>query len=172
MLRQEHPRAIACHRDAKEVVKVAKTRHGKLGVKVCRDELWQLTGRHHENDVVNVEEQVCDAISVFVDKQRCVGLGRGEAHAVDVRGEAWVPGPGCQLEPVQGLSQEINIVRFGSVDEAGWLTLLEVAVEEGVLHVQLTDEPGTQGGDAEDNADHHQFDNRTKRLIVVDTGLL
>ena len=49
-------------------------------------------------------------ISVLVDKQRCVRLGRNEAHAADLRGEALVPGPGPLLEPVQGLLQETNIV--------------------------------------------------------------
>jgi hypothetical protein len=57
-----------------------------------------------------------------------------------VRGEALVLGPRCLLEPVQGLLQETNIVRFGGVDEAkrplAVDNLLEVAVEEGVLHIQ------------------------------------
>jgi hypothetical protein len=57
-----------------------------------------------------------------------------EAHAVDVRGEVLIPGLGRLLEPIQGLLQETNIVRFGGVDKAGWLlavdSLLEVAVEE------------------------------------------
>ena len=83
--------------------------------------------------------QVCDTISILVDKLRCVGLGRSEAHATDVRGKALVPRLGRLLEPVQGLLQQTNIVRFGGVDEAGWLlavdSLLEVAVEEGVLHI-------------------------------------
>jgi hypothetical protein len=86
-----------------------------------------------------VEEQVCDAISVAVNKQRCVGLELSEAHVADVCGEKPVPGPGRFLEPIQGLLHETNIVRVGGVDKAGWLlvvdNLLEVAVEEGVLHV-------------------------------------
>jgi hypothetical protein len=86
-----------------------------------------------------MEEQVCDAISVVVNKQRCVELELSEAHVANVRGEALVPGPGRLLEPIQGLLQETNIVKVGGVDKAGWLlvvdNLLEVAVEEGVLHV-------------------------------------
>jgi hypothetical protein len=116
------------------VVKVTKIRHGELRVEACPDELQQLTGRRRDNDVIDVEEQVCDVISVFVDKHRCVRLGRSEAHVVDVRGEALVPGLGRLLEPIQGLLQETNIVRFGRVNKAGWLlavdSLLEVAVEE------------------------------------------
>ena len=68
-----------------------------------------------------------------LDKQRCVGLGRSEAHAADVRGEVLVLGPRRLLEPIQGLLQETNIVRFGGVDEAERLlavdSLLEVAME-------------------------------------------
>jgi hypothetical protein len=86
-----------------------------------------------------VEEQVCDAISVVVNKHRCVGLELSEAHVADVCGEVLVPGPGRLLEPIQGLLQDTNIVRVGGVDKAGWLlvvdNLLEVAVEEGILHV-------------------------------------
>ena len=47
-----------------------------------------------------------------------------------------------------------------------------MAVEEGVLHIQLMDGLGTQGNDVEDDADFCRFDNRTERLIVVDAGLL
>jgi hypothetical protein len=50
--------------------------------------------------------------------------------------------------------------------------LLEVAVEEGVLHVQLMDVLGTRGDDAEDSVDHRRFDNWAERLVVVDAGLL
>jgi hypothetical protein len=38
-LRQEQPRAVTLHRDAEEVVKVAKIRHGELRVEACPDEL-------------------------------------------------------------------------------------------------------------------------------------
>ena len=40
-LRQEQPRAIARHGDAKEVVKVAKIHHGDLKVKEPRDALQE-----------------------------------------------------------------------------------------------------------------------------------
>jgi hypothetical protein len=38
-LRQEQPRVVAHHGDAKEVVKVSKIRHGELGMEACHDEL-------------------------------------------------------------------------------------------------------------------------------------
>jgi hypothetical protein len=47
-----------------------------------------------------------------------------------------------------------------------------MAVEEGVLHIQLMDRLGTRGGDAEDDPDGGRFDNRTERLVVVDAVLL
>jgi len=62
------------------------------------------------------------------------------------------------------------------VDKAGRLLtvdrLVQMAVEEGVLHVQLMDGPGTRGGDAEDGADRRRFDNRVERLVVVDVSLV
>jgi hypothetical protein len=47
-----------------------------------------------------------------------------------------------------------------------------VAVEEGVLHVQLMDRPSTRGDDAEDSADRCWFDNLAECLVVVDASLL
>ena len=48
----------------------------------------------------------------------------------------------------------------------------EVAVEEGVLDVQLMSGPGPASGDAEDRPDRGRFDHGTERLGLVDTGLL
>jgi hypothetical protein len=64
------------------------------------------------------------------------------------------------------------MIRGGRVDEAGRLltedSLVQVAVEKGVLHVQLMDRPGARSGDAEDDSDGGQLDNRAERLVVVD----
>jgi hypothetical protein len=62
------------------------------------------------------------------------------------------------------------------VDETRWLcivhSLIKGAIEEGVLHVELMDQPRVGGGNAKDGPNHCRFDNRTERFIIVDAGLL
>jgi hypothetical protein len=55
-----------------------------------------------------------------------------------------VPCPRRLLKFVQGLLQETDVVGSGWVDEAGRLAvdcLVQMAVEKGVLHVQLMYRP-------------------------------
>jgi hypothetical protein len=62
------------------------------------------------------------------------------------------------------------------VDEAGGLAtvddLNELAVEEGVLDVELASLPFKGDRDGEDDADRGRFDNRTERLVKVNALLL
>jgi hypothetical protein len=62
------------------------------------------------------------------------------------------------------------------VDEAGGLATVdnlgELAMEEGVLDVELASIPFKGECDGEDNADRGQFDNRTECLIEVNVLLL
>ena len=62
------------------------------------------------------------------------------------------------------------------VDETGRLLavdgLVQMAVKKGVLHVQLMYRLGARGGDAEDDPNGSGFDNRAKRLVVIDVVLL
>jgi hypothetical protein len=62
------------------------------------------------------------------------------------------------------------------VDEAGGLATVddlgELAVEEGVLDVELASLPFKGERDGEDNADRGLFDNRTERLVEVNALLL
>jgi hypothetical protein len=62
------------------------------------------------------------------------------------------------------------------IDETRWLltvdSLVELTVEEGVLHVQLVNRPGSGSGNAENSPDGRRFDHRTKHLTVVDAVLL
>jgi hypothetical protein len=83
-----------------------------------------------------------------------------------------VPSPRRLLESVQGLLHEAHVVGGGRVDEVGRLLtvdgLVQVAMEKGVLHVQLMDRPGAKSGDAEDDPDGGRLDSWTERLVVVD----
>jgi hypothetical protein len=72
--------------------------------------------------------------------------------------------------------QPTYIVGASRVDEAGGLATLdnlgELAVEEGVLDIELTSLPFKGERDGWDNADHGRFDNRTECLVQVNTFLL
>jgi hypothetical protein len=62
------------------------------------------------------------------------------------------------------------------VDEAGGLSTVddlgELAVEEGVLDVELASLLFKGERDGEDDTDHGRFDNRTERLVEVNALLL
>lgn len=68
------------------------------------------------------------------------------------------------------------MIRCRGVDKARWLLavdgLVEVAMEERVLDIQLVDKPVTRGGEAGDDADRCWFDDWAERLVVVDAGAL
>jgi hypothetical protein len=51
-------------------------------------------------------------------------------------------------------------------------SLVEVAVEDGILHVKLMDRLGAGGGNTEDGLNHCRFHYRTEHLIIVNVGLL
>jgi hypothetical protein len=64
------------------------------------------------------------------------------------------------------------VIGGGRVEKARRLLtvdcLVEMAVEEGVLHVQLLDRPGARDGDVENSPDGGWFDDWTEHLVVVD----
>jgi hypothetical protein len=72
--------------------------------------------------------------------------------------------------------QEIDQVRVSRVSEAHGLAaedcLGESAVEEGIFHVELLNEPVMGDSSGEHRVNSDQFYNRTEDLIVVDSGAL
>lgn len=69
-----------------------------------------------------------------------------------------------------------DVVGVDGVDEARRLLtvdrLLQIAMEEGILHIELVNGPPVGDGEAEDDSDCSRLDDRTKSLIIVDAGLL
>ena len=144
--------------------------HGELGVKKLGEASKKRGRRGCQDGVVDVEEQVGNISTHFVNKEGRVGGRSCEATPPDEAGEPLVPRPGRLLESVQGLLQETDVVGSRRVDEARRLLnvdrLVQMAVKKGVLHIQLMYRPGTRGDDAD------RLDNRTERLVVVDVVLL
>jgi hypothetical protein len=87
-----------------------------------------------------------------------------------------IPRPGSLLEAVERLVKTTPVVGMSQVDEAGRLLAVDLlvkrAMEKGILDTELMYRPGTRSGHAEDDANGGRFNNMTKCLIEVDTGLL
>ena len=173
-LRQEEAIYRTRDRDPKEMMTIPEICHSELRVKEL-GEAWKKRGRRGcQDDFVDVEQQVGDVGTHFLNKERRIGGRSSEARLLDEIGEPLVPCPGRLLESIQGLLQEL--VGSRRVDETERLLavdcLVQMAVKEGVLHVQLMYRPGARGGDAEENPDGSWFDNRVERLVVVNVVLL
>lgn len=82
------------------------------------------------------------------------------------------PCAGGLLQAIEGFAKKAHIVRPGGTHEARRLSaihlLLEIAVEECILHVKLVNGPWAGRGNAKHNANGGRFDNRAECLIVVD----
>jgi len=158
------------------MMKIPEICHSEPRVKELGEASKKRGRRGCQDGVVDVEQQVGDAGTHFVNKEGRIGGRSSEARPLDEAGEALVPHPGCLLESVQGLLQETDVVRSRRVDETGLLLavdcLVQMAVMKGGLHVQLMYRPGARGGDCEDDPDGSRFDNRAERLVVVDAVLL
>jgi hypothetical protein len=50
--------------------------------------------------------------------------------------------------------------------------LIKIPMEEGVLHIKLTDRPLVRNNNAENSPDSCQLDNRTESLIIINAMLL
>jgi hypothetical protein len=59
-----------------------------------------------KDDVIDIEQQVSDIISIFTNKERHVGFCCHEAMVADVRSKPLVPCPRSLLETVQKLLQK------------------------------------------------------------------
>jgi hypothetical protein len=67
----------------------------------------------------------------------------------------------------------VGVARINKV--RGLLTvdlLVKIAIEKGVLDIELVDRPRPRDGDAEDDADRGRLGDGTKRLVKVDARLL
>jgi hypothetical protein len=51
-------------------------------------------------------------------------------------------------------------------------SLIEVAIEKGIFHIELMDQLGVGGGNAEDGLNHCRFHYRTEHLNIFDVKLL
>jgi len=124
-LRQEEAVSRTRDRDPEEVMKIPEICHGELGVKELGDATKKRGRRGCQNDVVDVEQQVGDVGTRFVNKEGRVGGRSSEAGPLNEAREPLVPCPGRLLESIQGLLQETDVVGSRRVDEAGRLLAVD-----------------------------------------------
>jgi hypothetical protein len=164
------------HRDAEEEVQVAEVRHGELRVESISEALKECWCRGSQHDVVDVQQQVGDTVSIFVDKERRVRCRGEKVKVAEVGGEALVPSARCLLQAIEGLAKKAHVIRSRGIDETCRLLtvncLIKSTMKKSVLDVELMNRPGAGGGDAEHSPNSRRFDNRTERLIVVDAVAL
>jgi hypothetical protein len=152
-LRQKQTICGASDDNDEEVVEVAHIRHGELRAEFSHDVLKKSRGRCGEDDVIDVEQQVLHTL--LVNKEAGVKGGGGETKLTKKRVETLVPRPRSLLESIQGLLEQADVIRSGSVDETRQLlavdSLFKVAMKKGILHVQLVERPGMRSGET-----HHR----------------
>jgi hypothetical protein len=99
-----------------------------------------------------------------------------EAHLLERAVQLGVPGPRRLPQPVQGLAQPENLALLPEDDEAEGLPhihlLLEVAVEESGLDIQVMDTSPLLGSEREENADGLNASHGRECVIIVDPLLL
>ena len=113
---------------------------------------------------------------MLVDEEGDVRLRGDEANAMREVGETLVPRSRGLLEAVQRLVQATDVVGAVGVDEARRLLtldlLVKIAMEEGILDVELVERPGARYREAEDDADRGRLDDGAECLVKVDPRLL
>ena len=112
----------------------------------------------------------------IVDEEGAVGLGGHEAKALEMRRKPVKPRLWRLLESIQGLAQEADIIGMSFVDEAGGLLIVhclrEIAVEKGVLDVELVNWPVASSCQVQDGADGRLLYNQRECLVEVEAGAL
>jgi hypothetical protein len=144
-LREEQPVRGARDGDAEEVVERPKVSHRELRAEARSDVTQEVQRGGRQVDVVDVEQQVGDVVSIFINKEtRITSRGR-EGELTKIRDKLLVPHVGSLLHAVEGLLQQTYMIRCKWVDEARWLLavdgLLKTVMVKGILDIKLVDQP-------------------------------
>jgi hypothetical protein len=172
----KEPVRSAHYLKAEEVVKRAKVLDGELSAKTISELSKKSIIASCQDDVVNIEQQVSRIRTLLKDEQGGIGARSAKAKLMKKCHHALVPGAWCLLQPIQGAGVQTHMIGMLGVDEpSGLLTvhlLGEMAMEEGVGDIYLVHRPSSGSGEVQNSPDHARFDNRSKRIREVDTGVL
>lgn len=166
----------APHLDAEEEVNWTKVLHGELKTKLIDDAVKELGRGGSKNDVVDVEEQMGFGGAMMKHEQGAVGLGRREAELLQMRGESLKPGARHLLEAVERFAKQTDGIWLCWIDEADRLLtedlLRQIAMEEGVLDVELVNGPVTSSSKMKYSPYCRRFNHRREGLVEVQAGSL
>jgi hypothetical protein len=88
-----------------------------------------------------------------------------------VRTQPLKPRPRCLLESIEGLDEEVDMIRLSVVDEARRLLTVhafrQMAMEERVLDVELVDRPSARCSEVQHSADGRRLDHRGEGLMKI-----
>ena len=147
-LMNKEPVRSAYNLEAEEVMERAEVLDGELSTKTISDLSKKIHSARCQDDVVDVEEQICSVRALAENEQRGIGACGAEAELVKKRRDALVPGARCLLQPVEGTGKQAHVVGVLVIDKAGGLLavhlLRKVAMEKGVGDIHLMYRPGTR----------------------------
>lgn len=110
------------------------------------------------------------------DEQGGIRFALFESNLSSKEGKTIVPCPWCLFKAIEGPLEETNIIWFGLVNKIRRLvhvdSLVKIAMEEGVLDVELVERPVTRGGNTEHGTDGSQFNHGDECLVIIDAKLL
>jgi hypothetical protein len=173
---EKEPVRSAYDLKAEEVVKRAEVLDGELSAKTISELSKKSIAAGCEDDVVNIEQQISRIKALSIDEQGGIGARRPEAKVMKKRHHALVRGTWCLLQPIQGAGEQAHTVGTLGVNKpSGLLTVhlfREMSMKEGVGDVHLWHRSSSRNSEVQNSPDHARFDNRSKRIREVNTGVL
>jgi hypothetical protein len=145
-------------------------------VKKLSNMLQKLRSRGSKDDVINIQQNVGEGITMAQHKQGHIRLRGNKTKAMGMDSEPLVPCSGRLLESIERFMQPADVVRMSQVEKTRRLLtinlLIESAVKKSILDIKLVNRPGERDSKTEDDTDGIWLDDRTKCLVEVDAGLL
>jgi hypothetical protein len=176
VLMEKEPVRSAHHLKAEEVVKWAEVLDGELSVKTISELSKKSIAAGCQDDVVNIEQQISRIRALSIDEQGGIGARRAEAKLMKKRRHALVRGVWCLLQPIQGAGEQAHMVGMLGVNKpSGLLTVhlfQEMSMKEGVGDAHLWHRSSSRNDKVQNSPDRARFDNQSKRIREVDTGVL
>jgi hypothetical protein len=65
------------------------------------DALKKAWRRYHQNNVIDIQQEIGNIVAMLVDEERRVEAGGHEADGLNLTREPLVPDPRCMFEPIE-----------------------------------------------------------------------
>jgi hypothetical protein len=94
--------------------------------------------RGRQDDVIDVEWQVGEVVSIFINKERRITGGGREVELAKIHSKPLVPRAGRLFQAVEGLLQQTDMIRCRWVDEARRLLAVDSLLKTTTRKAFLT----------------------------------